>query len=143
MKWSAICRFAPTTSIPLASTANKSVCQSQNPPPRLAAVIVSGIVTVIRGEGIEPTMRKGIQYLGPKTLPAAAEMGWKITKVIKNRDTASLTSLLVAPMSFAKPRTGNSINIRDQSKYDTDGKTRVGCPDLGFWHCQCCLDRGH
>ena len=34
------------------------------------------------------TIRNGIQCLGPIYRPRAAEIGWKITKVMKNKDVA-------------------------------------------------------
>jgi hypothetical protein len=48
-------------------------------------------------------MISGIQYFGPSHLPAAAEKGWKVTKVTKKRETAKLRSSGEAPMSFVKP----------------------------------------
>lgn len=45
------------------------------------------------------TMSIGIQCLAPKILPHAAEIGWKMTNVIKNKETALLISFEVTPMS--------------------------------------------
>lgn len=48
-------------------------------------------------------MRKGIQCLAPTIRPTPEEIGWKITKVMKKNDTASLTSWGLAPIALEKP----------------------------------------
>jgi hypothetical protein len=48
------------------------------------------------------TIRKGIQCLAPTIRPTAADIGWKVTNVIKNIETASLMSSGLMPTSSSK-----------------------------------------
>ena len=48
-------------------------------------------------------MMIGIQFFAPIHLPTAAENGWRVTKVTKNKLTASFRSSGCAPMSSVKP----------------------------------------
>ena len=58
----------------------------------------------------------GIQFFAPIRRPTAEDIGWKITKVTKNKDTAKLRSLDLTPISVVKPET---MSVEAKSKYVT------------------------
>jgi hypothetical protein len=55
----------------------------------------------------------GIQCLAPTRLPTADEIGWKMTKVMKNKDTAKFKSPGAAPMSLVNPASHKYVLGRD------------------------------
>jgi hypothetical protein len=61
-------------------------------------------------------MMIGIQFFAPIRRPTAEDIGWKITKVTKNRETAKLRSLDLTPISVVKPET---MSVEAKSKYVT------------------------
>ena len=48
-------------------------------------------------------MMIGIQFFAPIRRPTAEDIGWKTTKVTKNKETAKLRSLDLTPISVVKP----------------------------------------
>lgn len=61
-------------------------------------------------------MMIGIQFFAPIRRPTAEDIGWKITKVTKNRETAKLRSLDLTPISVVKPET---MSVEAKSTYVT------------------------
>lgn len=78
---------------------------------------------------------KGIQCFGPTRRPIAADIGWNITNVMKNKETDRFRSEAAAPMSVVKP--GYQISptkLSSMSKSVTDPESEH------FRHCLC---QGH
>ncbi len=56
-------------------------------------------------------MMIGIQCFAPIRRPTAEDIGWKMTKVTKNKETAKLRSLDLTPISVVKPET-TSVEVK-------------------------------
>ncbi len=82
-----------TTSLALTTTVNKGLSDSDSSPRHLIDQWLAhdsreDKTAPGRAVGEKRTIRNGIQCLGPTYRPRAAEIGWKITKVMKNKEVA-------------------------------------------------------